>query len=431
MLCTAAVSGGTSPGADGRSRSVSISLERVDEAGDVGDVLACVRLAVLAGARVDDLDALAEVGEARRGPAPGRCRSSGRGRRARTCGGAERDGVLDDVRRDAHHARLAVDAAAAVAEDVERLVVLDPTRRCARAPRAWRDAAAWLWDGKVPGQAGNNHPKTIPTGTFKATDGHINIGSGSQTRWKRLCKAIGQPALLERPGFVEPDDRSLNRDEVNAVLGTVFETKPMAHWVEVLNKAGVPCGPIYKIDQVFADPQVRHTGIAAKVRHPVLGDKELVGQPIHMSRTPWKMRSAAPDLGEQSDAILAEIGYDAAAIGRLRVARSSDPAGRNHGDAGHAPSDRANTDRCHMSSRMPASKSVDLPPRRGKRTASERSAAWLAHQSGGLGVGGSNPLAPTNIFKGLRPLPQTVKFTVDPLWTRNVGRSRAQACSGV
>ena len=69
-------------------------------------------------------------------------------------------------------------------------------------------AAAWLWDGKVPGQAGNNHPKTIPTGTFKASDGHINIGSGSQSRWRRLCKAIGQPALLERPGFVEPDDRS-------------------------------------------------------------------------------------------------------------------------------------------------------------------------------------------------------------------------------
>ena len=95
----------------------------------------------------------------------------------------------------------------------------------------------------------------------------------------------------------------------------------MAHWVDLLNKAGVPCGPIYKIDQVFADPQVRHTGIAAKVHHPVLGDKELVGQPIHMSRTPWTMRSAAPDLGEQSDAILAEIGYDAAAIGRLRVAK--------------------------------------------------------------------------------------------------------------
>ncbi|MGE0629115.1 MAG: CaiB/BaiF CoA transferase family protein [Hyphomicrobiaceae bacterium] len=179
-------------------------------------------------------------------------------------------------------------------------------------------SATWLMDRKVPGQAGNNHPKFIPTGTFRTSDGHINIGSGDETRWRRLCEAIGKPEMSKRPEYATSGDRLKNRDALNDELEAIFSTNTMAHWVEALNAASVPCGPIYSVDQVFADPQVQHLGMAAKVPHRQLGDIELVGQPIHMSRTQWQMRCAAPDTGAQSNAVLAEIGYTPADIEKLR-----------------------------------------------------------------------------------------------------------------
>ncbi len=182
-------------------------------------------------------------------------------------------------------------------------------------------SATWLMDGKIPQQAGNNHPKFIPTGSFKTSDGYVNIGSGDETRWRRLCTAMGIPELADRTDYKTADARLQNRDALNAELEQVFLTRPMAYWVDVLNEAGVPCGPIYAVDQVFADPQVQHLGMAAKVNHPKLGDIELVGQPIHMSRTPWAMRNATPDTGQQTDAVLSEIGYSAAEIASLRAQR--------------------------------------------------------------------------------------------------------------
>lgn len=180
-------------------------------------------------------------------------------------------------------------------------------------------AAAWLFDRKVPKQAGNNHPKTIPTGLFETKDGHINIGSGNQKRWKALTHAMGAPHLTEKPGFDSPEARRANRDEVNAALTEIFVTKTSAEWVEILNRVGIPCGPVYTIDQAFDDPQVRHTGIATPVDHPKLGKREIVGQPIHMSRTPWQVRSVTPEVGEHTGAILKELGYDEAAIESLRA----------------------------------------------------------------------------------------------------------------
>ncbi len=180
-------------------------------------------------------------------------------------------------------------------------------------------AAAWLFDGKVPKQAGNNHPKTIPTGLFDTKDGHINIGSGNQKRWRALTKAMGAPQLAEKPGFDSPEARRANRDAVNAALGEIFVTKTSAEWVEILNAVGIPCGPVYTIDQAFADPQVRHIGIATSIDHPKLGRREIVGQPIHMSRTPWEVRSVTPEVGEHTGTILTELGYDEAAIESLRA----------------------------------------------------------------------------------------------------------------
>ena len=179
-------------------------------------------------------------------------------------------------------------------------------------------AATWLMDGHVPQQAGNNHPKSIPTGAFKTSDGHINIGAGDQIRWERVARAIGKPELIEHPDYRTGADRNRNRDALNAEIEAVTVTDTMTYWVDRMNAEGVPCGPIYAVDQVFADPQVRHNGMAARVPHPTLGEVELVGQPIHMSRTQWRMRHTVHDLGQDTDAVLAQLGYSAGEIADLR-----------------------------------------------------------------------------------------------------------------
>lgn len=180
-------------------------------------------------------------------------------------------------------------------------------------------SAAWLFDKYVPGQAGNNHPKSIPTGAFPTSDGFINIGAGGQQNWIKLCKGMNAEHLIDQAGFETPDDRLKNRDACNEALAKVFRTRTSADWVEALNKAGIPCGPIYKVDEVFADPQVKHLGIETPIEHPQRGKRAIVGQPIHMSRTNWRMRAITPDAGEHTDEILQSIGYDVAQIKDLRT----------------------------------------------------------------------------------------------------------------
>ena len=119
-------------------------------------------------------------------------------------------------------------------------------------------AARWLIAGEVPGQAGNDHPTGIPTGTFPTADGAINIAASGQRLWRRLIDAIAAPELGDDPRFATGKLRSKNRRALNERIAAITETRPGAEWVEHLNAAGVPCGPINGIDQTFADPQVRH-----------------------------------------------------------------------------------------------------------------------------------------------------------------------------
>jgi crotonobetainyl-CoA:carnitine CoA-transferase CaiB-like acyl-CoA transferase len=181
-------------------------------------------------------------------------------------------------------------------------------------------ATRWLVDGEVPKQAGNNHPTSIPTGVFPTADGHINIAVAGQEIWQRFCAATGQQALASEPAYATPAERSKNRDRLNAAIAEMTRRLPSAHWIEVLNEAGVPCGPINTIDQVFADPQVRHLGMAQPVRSHERGDTELVGQPVGLSRTPSRIRTPPPRMGEHTDEILEGLGYDAAKIADLRAA---------------------------------------------------------------------------------------------------------------
>jgi formyl-CoA transferase len=181
-------------------------------------------------------------------------------------------------------------------------------------------AARWLVDREVPKQAGNNHPTSIPTGVFPTADGHINIAVAGQAIWQRFCEAIGQAKLAQEPAYATPAERSRNRDRLNDAIAEITRRLPSAHWIDLLNEAGVPCGPINTIDQVFADPQIRHLGMAQPVRSHERGDTELVGQPVSLSRTPSRIRMPPPRMSEHTDEILAELGYDEARIAELRGA---------------------------------------------------------------------------------------------------------------
>jgi len=174
-------------------------------------------------------------------------------------------------------------------------------------------AARWLIGHEVPPQAGNDHPTAIPTGVFKTADGHITIAASGKL-FERLCKALGAAELLANPDYTDYKSRSRNRAALNAAIEQYTVKRSRAEWIELLNEAGVPCGPIYTIDKMFADPQVQTLGMAKPVVHPKLGRQELVGQGVNLSRTPAQLRVHAPDAGEHTREILQEFGYDAAAI---------------------------------------------------------------------------------------------------------------------
>jgi len=179
-------------------------------------------------------------------------------------------------------------------------------------------AARWLMKHEVPGQAGNNHPTSIPTGVFATSDGHINIAASGSTMFKRLCQCLDLPDLMHDPAYATDAARSANRDALNARIEAVTRTATAAAWVERLNAAEVPCGPIYKMDEVFADPQVKHLGMAQPVQHKTMGQIEIVNQAIKLSRTPAKLETAIGEPGEDNDAILHELGYGDAAIAAMR-----------------------------------------------------------------------------------------------------------------
>jgi crotonobetainyl-CoA:carnitine CoA-transferase CaiB-like acyl-CoA transferase len=182
-------------------------------------------------------------------------------------------------------------------------------------------AARWLIGREVPQQAGNDHPTSIPTGVFKTADGHINIATTGGAIWERFCRALGADAMLQNPDYQTAKARSQNRKALNAEIETYTVKKRSDEWIEILNKAGVPCGPIYTIDQVFADPQVKHLGIAQSVSKGDGRSITVVGQPVELSRTPSAIVAPPPELGEHTDEVLTEFGFTVGEIAALRQAK--------------------------------------------------------------------------------------------------------------
>lgn len=180
-------------------------------------------------------------------------------------------------------------------------------------------AARYLVDGVTPEQAGNDHPYSTPMGVLATADGYINIGVGGEGQWLALCEAIGRPDLAGHPDYAKQPDRLRNRPALMGLLAQIFASASSAEWLARLEAHGVPAGPIYRMNEVFDDPQVRHLNIAQPVEHHERGHIRLVGQPVTLSRTPASIATAMPDKGEHSDAILEDIGYSAADIARLRA----------------------------------------------------------------------------------------------------------------
>src|SRR4249919_2491000 len=183
-------------------------------------------------------------------------------------------------------------------------------------------AARWLQMHEVAKQAGNNHPTSIPTGVFKTKDGHINIASTGQVMWERLCNALQAPELIKHPDYTTGALRSKNRDALNAEIDKRTAYKTSAEWIDIFNKIGVPCGPIYAIDEMFADEQVKHVGIAQAVKRPDGSEQVFVGQPVKLSRTPSKIVATPPAQGQHTDEVLKEFGFADNEIAELHNAQA-------------------------------------------------------------------------------------------------------------
>jgi crotonobetainyl-CoA:carnitine CoA-transferase CaiB-like acyl-CoA transferase len=180
-------------------------------------------------------------------------------------------------------------------------------------------AARYLIDRQVPPQAGNDHPTTTPMGVVATADGFINIGVGGDGHWRAFCKVIGRPDLAEHPDYAKGASRTRHRPQIKALLAPIFAARTSADWLAALEAEGVPAGPIYRVDEVFADPQVKHLGIAAALTDSERGDVRVVGQAITLSRTPASVVSSVPEQGEHTQEILREIGCTDNEIAQLRA----------------------------------------------------------------------------------------------------------------
>ena len=180
-------------------------------------------------------------------------------------------------------------------------------------------AARYLVSEEVAGQTGNDHPTMAPMGAFKTADGYINIASTGEAMWRRLCNVLDMRESLDDKDFEDDTARTKNRIKLTNIITIALSKNTSDEWIKKLNNVSIPCGPINNIKEVFNDPQIIHSEIAQTVVHPKLGKINLVGQAMQLSRTPSKLKSAAPDKGEHTNIILEELGYDKKSIEKFKL----------------------------------------------------------------------------------------------------------------
>jgi crotonobetainyl-CoA:carnitine CoA-transferase CaiB-like acyl-CoA transferase len=180
--------------------------------------------------------------------------------------------------------------------------------------------ARWTVDHEIPGQAGNFHPTSIPTGVYKTRDGHINIAVFGGKIWERFCEALGAPEWITDERSQSKLARSHNRNWLNLEIEQRLQHETSDHWIEKLNAAGVACGRINNLQQAFDEPQVKHLGILKEVVSPRLGKQVLMGQPVVLERTPHTIARSTPRRGEHTEEVLREIGIDPASLTRMKEA---------------------------------------------------------------------------------------------------------------
>jgi formyl-CoA transferase len=178
-------------------------------------------------------------------------------------------------------------------------------------------AARWTIGKEVPPQAGNNHPTSIPTGVFRSSDGYINIACSGDVMWGRLCEVLGAAELFDNPDYADGAVRLTNRDALNAAIESYTLERSSDDLVESMNAAGVPCGPIYSIDEVFADPQVQHLGMSKTVQHNTLGPMDVIDNAITMGGAAQMSYRATPERGQHTSEVLAEFGFSSDEIEKL------------------------------------------------------------------------------------------------------------------
>lgn len=171
-------------------------------------------------------------------------------------------------------------------------------------------AARYLISNEIAGQTGNDHPTMTPMGTYQTSNGYINIASTGEAMWRRLCNALDIREALDDKDFEDDTARTKNRNKLTTIINDALSKCTKEEWIKKLNEASIPCGPINNIEEVFNDPQINYSKIVESVVHPKLGEIKLVGQAMKLSRTPSKLKKAAPEKGEHTKEILTDLGFN-------------------------------------------------------------------------------------------------------------------------
>jgi len=181
-------------------------------------------------------------------------------------------------------------------------------------------AGMYFESGQAPGPAGQHHPLSAPYGRFRARDGYLNIAAGSESMWRKLASVLGREAWLEDERFAHALARLRHREELTREMEEVLGGADVEHWVERLNAAGVPTGPVLDLEQVFADAQVRAREMLVELPHPEVGVFKTTGLPVKLGRSPGRIERRPPLHGEHTDEVLRECGVSAAELAKLREA---------------------------------------------------------------------------------------------------------------